>query len=207
MMEKTCFDFMAELSSGAPVPGGGGASAYAGALGVALGCMVANLTTGRKRYAAFEDDIREILADSEQLCGELSELVKKDGDVFEPLAAAYKLPAGTDEEKELKAQIMEKALLDASLVPLEIMEKAYEGLLLHESLVVKGNRMAISDVGVGAQMLKAAILGAVMNIMINTMSMRDRTKADELYTKARGIVIEGTALADRIYKAVEEALA
>ena len=207
MMEMTCFQFMAELASGAPIPGGGGASAYAGALGVALGSMVANLTTGRKRYAEYEDDIQRILTESDRLCKELSELVQKDADVFEPLVAAYKLPTGTDEEKEAKAKVMEEALLAASLVPLEIMEKAYEGLILHEVLVVKGSRMAISDVGVGVQMLKTSILGAVMNIMINTKSMRDRSKADEIDAKARDIVIKGTALADKIYQAVEEALA
>ncbi len=203
MLNKSCYEFLDELASGAPVPGGGGASAYAGALGVALGSMVANLTTGRKRYAAYEEDIQRILAECAALRDTISALVNKDAEVFAVLANAYGLPKGTDEEKRHKDEVMESALLAASLVPLEIMERSYEGLLIHEELAVKGSRMAVSDVGVGVQLLRAAVLGAAMNVFINAKSMIDRSKAEEILAKTRDLISKSSALADKIYSGIE----
>ena len=115
--KQTIEEFAAELSSKAPVPGGGGTSALAGALGNALGQMVANLTIGKKKYAAVEDEIKEILKDLEIRQSHFLKLADEDAAVFTPLAAAYGLPSQTDEEKEYKAQVMEKNLLEASRVP------------------------------------------------------------------------------------------
>ena len=159
--KQTIEEFAAELSSKAPVPGGGGTSALAGALGNALGQMVANLTIGKKKYAAVEDEIKEILKDLEIRQSHFLKLADEDAAVFTPLAAAYGLPSRTDEEKEYKAQVMEKNLLEASRVPLEIMREAAETLKLMEILGEKGSRLAVSDVGVGVQLLRAALTGAV----------------------------------------------
>jgi formiminotetrahydrofolate cyclodeaminase len=101
---------------------------------------------------------------------------------------------------------MEGALLKASLVPLEIMRQAYEGLLIHAELADKGSRLAVSDVGVGAQLLRASILGAAMNVFINSKSMADRQKAEDIEIAARKLIADGAALADRVYSKVEEAL-
>ena len=185
-------EFLSTLSSKQPVPGGGGASALAGALGNALGQMVANLTIGKKRYADVEDEIKGLLA--------------RDEKVFAPLAAAYGLPTGTEEEKAHKAKVMEERLLDATYVPLEIMEKAVEMLGILDVLAVKGSRMAVSDVGVGVQFVRTALLGAVMNVYINTKSMKDREKAEALNREAEELVQAGTAQADRIYGVVLDGL-
>jgi len=206
MLNKSCLEFIDELASGAPVPGGGGASAYVGALGVALGSMVSNLTTGRKKYAAYEGDIQRILAECAVLQGELAGLVDKDAEVFAVLADAYSLPRGTDEEKLHKETVMESALLAASLVPLDIMKRAYEGLLLHGELARIGSRMAISDVGVGAQLLRSAVLGAAMNIFINAKSMKDRDEAENILSRTRSIMDKTIELADSIYAGITEDL-
>lgn len=194
------------LSSKEPVPGGGGASALAGALGNALGQMVANLTIGKKKYAQVEDEIKELAERMKGIQGQFTALADQDAKVFAPLAKCYSLPSGTEEEKAYKAEVMEARLLDASLVPMEIMEKASEMLEIMDILADKGSRMAVSDVGVGVQFIRTALLGAVMNVYINTKSMKNREKAEEMNEKAERLIKEGTEAADRIYQKVLEQL-
>ena len=204
--EQTIGAFLAQLSSKAPVPGGGGASAIGGAMGNALGQMVANLTVGKKKYAQAEDEILLLKERMEALQEDFAYLADRDGEVFAPLAAAYGLPGGTEEEKAYKAAVMDENLLAASLVPVDMMKKAMEMLDILEALAEKGSRMAVSDVGVGVQFTRAALLGAVMNVYINTKSMKNREKAEELNRYADKLVDEGTKKADRIYEAVLKGL-
>lgn len=187
------------LASKAPVPGGGGASALGGALGAALGQMVANLTVGKKRYADVEEKMQESLAGLQGLLQELLELADKDTQVFAPLAEAYAMPSGTEQQKAAKEQVMEERLLAASLVPMEMMEKSLEVLDILEFLGEKGSRMAISDVGVAVQFARAALTGAVMNVYINTKAMKNREKAEDLNQKANKMIDTGTQKADAIY--------
>ena len=194
------------LASKAPVPGGGGASALCGSLAAALGQMVANLTIGKKKYAQVEDEIKELAERMKGIQGQFTALADQDAKVFAPLAKCYSLPSGTEEEKAYKAEVMEARLLDASLVPMEIMEKASEMLEIMDILADKGSRMAVSDVGVGVQFIRTALLGAVMNVYINTKSMKNREKAEEMNEKAERLIKEGTEAADRIYQKVLEQL-
>ena len=198
----TIQEFLDVLSSKEPVPGGGGASALAGALGNALGQMVANLTIGKKKYALVEDEIKELAERMKGIQGQFTQLADQDAKVFAPLAKCYSLPSDTEEEKAYKAEVMEARLLDASLVPMEIMEKAAEMLEIMDILADKGSRMAVSDVGVGVQFIRTALLGAVMNVYINTKSMKNRGKAEEMNEKAERLIREGTEAADRIYQKV-----
>ncbi len=124
MQETTLLQFIKALSSKAPVPGGGGASALAGAIGTALASMVGNLTSGKKKYAEYQPDIERILEEAERLTTKLLQLIEEDAAVFEPLSKAYGLPKGTPEELAHKEEVMEGALYEASLVPLRIMETA-----------------------------------------------------------------------------------
>lgn len=198
----TIQEFLDVLSSKEPVPGGGGASALAGALGNALGQMVSNLTIGKKKYALVEDEIKELAERMKGIQGQFTQLADQDAKVFAPLAKCYSLPSDTEEEKAYKAEVMEARLLDASLVPMEIMEKAAEMLEIMDILADKGSRMAVSDVGVGVQFIRTALLGAVMNVYINTKSMKNRGKAEEMNEKAERLIREGTEAADRIYQKV-----
>lgn len=204
--QKTIEEFLEVLSSKQPVPGGGGASALAGALGNALGQMVANLTIGKKKYADAEDEIKGLLARMKELQSEFVTLADRDAQVFAPLAQCYSLPVSTEEERNYKDAVMEERLLDASYVPLEMMEKAVETLYILAVLGEKGSRLAVSDVGVGVQFVRTALLGAVMNVYINTKSMKNRDKAEELNAEAERLIEEGTAEADRIYARVLEQL-
>ena len=200
--QQTIDEFLEALSSKQPVPGGGGASALAGALGTALGLMVGNLTVGKKKYAAVEADVVAMMERLAGLQKEMVRLIDEDARVFAPLAAAYGLPAGTEEERAHKAQVMEENLVNASMVPLKIMELAGEILENLKELEQKGSVMAVSDVGVAVQFARTALTGAVMNIYINTKSMRERQRALEINERAEKVLSEGTVLADQIYECV-----
>ncbi len=201
--DKSCKEFLEDLSSAAPVPGGGGASAIVGAMGVALGSMVANLTYGKKKYESVQEEIVAVLNRAENLRNELIMLVEKDAEVFEPLSRAYGLPKETDEEKKYKEETLETALKAACGVPFEIMQKAIEVMDIHDELVVIGTRIAVSDIGVGVLFCKSALMGASLNVFINTKLMRDRAFAEEMNQKTEDMLVVGSKKADRIYKEVE----
>lgn len=200
--QQTVNEFLTALSSKRPTPGGGGASALAGALSGALGLMVGNLTVGKKKYADVEADVAAAMSRLEEARDRMVRLAQEDAEVFAPLAAAYGLPAGTEEEKARKAQVMEENLLAASLVPLRIMELAVEVLSDLEELEKKGSVMAVSDVGVAVQFARTAVTGAVMNVYINTKSMKNREKAQEINDRAGKALEEGIRLADQVYDIV-----
>lgn len=204
--DKAIYSFLDELASKAPVPGGGGASALAGALAAALGQMVVNLTVGKKRYEDVEEMMRHDLFRLNVLQQEFSALADKDAQVFAPLAKAYGMPKETPEELAEKDRVMEECLLAASLIPMQIMEKTIQLLDILKVLGEKGSRLAVSDVGVGVQFARAALLGAVMNVYINTKAMKDREAADAWNARADQLVLEGTEKADSIYAGVLKAI-
>jgi methenyltetrahydrofolate cyclohydrolase len=204
--EKSCREFTELLASAAPTPGGGGASALVGALGTALGSMVGNLTLGKKKYESVQEDIKTILVRAEALQVEFLSLVEKDGEVFEPLSKAYGLPKNTEQERQNRDEVMEEALRLACSVPIKIMEVAMEAIMLHKELSVKGTRIAISDVGVGVLLCKSALMGASLNVYINTKLMKDREYAQRINAKADEMLKEGKERADKIYLEVENSL-
>lgn len=178
--ENTCTEFVNVLAGSDPVPGGGGASALAGAVGAALSHMVGSLTLGKKKYQEVEPEIRSAMKEAEELQNKLLDLIERDAEVFTPLAAAYRLPKETEEQAAHKAEVMEKCLLDACMVPLDIMECCCRAIELAQFFAENGSRMAVSDAGASAAILKGALEAASMNVYINTKSMKDREKADEL---------------------------
>ena len=194
--------YLEVLSSKQPVPGGGGASALAGALGSALGLMVGNLTVGKKKYAEVEGEIKEYMEQLSQLREDFLRLADEDAVVFAPLAAAYGLPTETEEQRAYKDAVMEENLQRASLVPLSVMEATLKTIAVLEELEQKGSVMAVSDVGVAVQCARAALAGAVMNVYINTKSMKDRDKADDFNEEAYHMLTSGMARADEIYEKV-----
>ena len=169
-----CNEFVEVLASKAPVPGGGGASALVGAVGIALGNMVGSLTVGKKKYAEVEDEMWELKKKCDELQKDFLRLIERDAEVFEPLSKAYGMPRETEEEKAEKARVMEIVLKDACSVPMEIMEKCCEAIEVIVEFAAKGSKLAISDAGVGAAFCKAALKGASLNVYINTKSMADR---------------------------------
>ncbi len=202
MLDKPASEFLAELSSNAPVPGGGGASAAVGAFAAALGMMVTNLTIGKKKYAEYEEEVKAVRDRLEGLRDQLIDLVDADAVAFEPLSKAYSIP----KDDPARGTIMENALYEASIVPMKIMETILAAAQDLEILVEKGSRLAVSDVGVGILFAQAAIEGASLNVYINTSSMTDRERAAALDARADAIIAEGAALKERIYSGVLAAI-
>ena len=202
----TCEEFLEVLASKAPVPGGGGASALVGAIGMALGNMVGSLTVGKKKYADVEADILALKEKATALQADFLRLVEADAEAFEPLAKAYGMPRETEEEKAEKARVMAIVLKDACAVPMEIMEKCCEAINVIEEFAAKGSALAISDAGVGVVFCKAALLGASLNVFINTKSMADKEYAASLNEKADKMIADYSKKADEIFAAVNARL-
>ncbi len=202
----TCEEFVDVLASKAPVPGGGGASALVGAIGMALGNMVGSLTVGKKKYADVEEDIIAMKEKATALQADFLRLVEADAEAFEPLSKAYGMPRETEEEKAEKARVMAIVLKDACAVPMEIMEKCCEAIDVIEEFAAKGSALAISDAGVGVVFCKAALLGASLNVFINTKSMADKEYAASLNEKADKMIADYSKKADEIFAAVNARL-
>jgi formiminotetrahydrofolate cyclodeaminase len=195
-------EFTYRLSSKEPIPGGGGAAALAGALGAALGGMVASLTIGKPKYAEVEDEIQSLKVAVYRIQKELLELVEKDALVFAPLAGAYRMAAGTEEEKKEKERVMQACLKEASIVPLEIMEKCNEAIPLIEKLSEKGSVLAVSDAGCAAVILKSALLSAWLNVRINIRLISDEKFSHDTDSRGQELLAKGLPLADKIYNSV-----
>ena len=197
MMGKSCTEFADELAAKVSVPGGGGAAAYVGALAVALCSMVGNFTTGKKKYAEYEDDVQRMLAEGEQVRTRLLELVEEDAAAFFPLSQAYGIP----KEDPTHAEVLEKCTKDALAGPLEMMRQIARGIELLEEMNIKGSRMLISDVGCGAACAAAAMRAAAMNVFINTKSLQDRAFAQTVEDEADKLlayVPRAEAIADEV---------
>ena len=202
MTEKSIDVFLSELSSGAPVPGGGGASALAGAAASALASMVANLTTGKKKYAEYQGEIDEILVKTAALVKDFEKLIEKDAEVFEPLSKAYSIP----KDEPGRDEILEEALNTACLAPYEIVMKTKEACDIIVRLETIGSRLALSDVGVAATMLQTAAKGAAMNVYINTKLMKNRARAEELNAETVKTVEEVDSKCVSVYESVKSSL-
>lgn len=198
MIDKTVTVFTEELASPAPVPGGGGASALVGAIGVALGDMVGELTVGKKKYADVEEDVKAFMVNAQELRRRFLELIDGDAEAFAPLAKAYGIP----KDDPTRDEVMENALKVACGVPMDIMRACGEALDLIEEFAAKGSKLAISDAGCGAVLCKAAMQAASLNVFINTKSMKDRACAEALEKEANELLDKYTAMGDEIFGTV-----
>ena len=202
LLEQKTTDFLEQLSSSAPIPGGGGASAAVGAFASALGLMVTNLTVGKKKYADVEEEILEIREKLEQKKQDLVRMVDEDAEAFEPLAKAYRMPKETEEEQAEKEKVMEAALKNAAEAPLCIMKTIVDTMEMIRVLGEKGSRLAVRDAGVEILFAQAALEGASLNIFINTKMMKDQEEAERLNYLADQLIATGKELKETTYDAV-----
>jgi len=200
--DQTIDAFMQELSSKAPIPGGGGASALVGALSASLTHMVGALTVGKPKYAAVEAEMQELLKETEALADRFLQLMDEDAEAFEPLAQAYRLPKETEEEKASKTVQMEAALKSAVQPPLAIMETCAKALPLIALCAEKGSVVAVSDAGVAASLCRAALEGASLNVFINTQGMQDKAYAESLNARAKELLTRAGAEAETLFRSV-----
>lgn len=198
--------FVASVAANTPAPGGGSVSAHAGALAAALSQMVAGLTIGKKKYAAVDAEMKELSLRAAQLVNQLSALVARDADSFTAVAAAYKLPAETDDQKTRKTRAVDQALLGAAAVPLETAKACAAVAELAANVAQKGNQNAVSDAGVAALLAEAGCRGASYNVRINVSSLSDRAAGAGLLEEARQVLAQTQASAARAAAAVEKAI-
>lgn len=191
-------NFLDSLASKEPTPGGGGAAALIGAVGVALGNMTGSLTVGKAKYAAVEEEMIELNKRAEVLRKELYELIKGDAEAFMPVSKAYGIP----KDDPMRDEVMETALVGAARVPLEIMKKSYEALAIIKTYAEKGSVLALSDAGCAASACKSAIESAALNVFINTKAMKNRSIALEMNKQVDNILGKSRCLADEIYDSV-----
>lgn len=173
MLETPLQQFMDELASAAPVPGGGSVAATTGAMAAGLVTMVCSLTLGKKKYADVQDEIRALMDRSEALRHELQDLIDADAEAFRRLSAAYKLPRETPADVAIRQAAIQAATRKATDVPLEIARAAADVLPLCGPAAEKGNSAAVSDVGVAALLAQAAVRSALLNVEINLHALED----------------------------------
>lgn len=173
LTQATVREYAARLASGAPTPGGGSAAALVGALAAALGEMVGNFTVGKPKFAEVEADVRRILAALEAQRTRLLDLTDADADAYSQVGAAFGLPRATDAEKVARAAAIEEALKSAAQVPLAVIEACAAVCDQLEELRQKGNPNLLSDVGVAAELTRAATRCAWLNVEVNLALVKD----------------------------------
>ncbi len=202
MSENTIQGFIQELASDASTPGGGGASGMVAACGMALGNMVLSLTTGKKKYAAYQEEIDGLIADANTLTEQLLSGMDADAEAFIPLTRAYKMPKDTPQQLEERNRVLEEALVGASEAPLHMMSNIMEAMHLIHRIAEIGSRMAISDAGVGIQCCMAAMKGASLNVFINTNLMKNKDVAADMNRRADALLQEADLVGNRTYELV-----
>lgn len=199
MTTASCREFVEVLASNEPAPGGGGAAALVGAIGTALGNMVGSLTVGKKKYADVEAEIIALKENCDALQKELLDQVPADAEGFVPLAKAYGIP----KDDPSRDAVLEEATVIACKVPVHIMELCCKALDAIAVFAAKGSRLAVSDAGCGAVIVKSALQAASLNVFINTKTLKNRAVAEELNTKCVDMLERYGRLADEIFETVK----
>ena len=166
-------DFINELASSSPAPGGGSVAALAGSLGAALLSMVCNLTIGKEKYSDVQDEIKDILKKSEKLRKKLIKLIDEDTEAFNDVMKAFKMPKETDEQKKKRSIAIQEGYKKATSIPLDTSKTCEEILDLSMIVAKKGNQNSITDSAVSAIMARSAVESAILNVKINLGSIKD----------------------------------
>ena len=207
LTDLTVKGFADETARESPAPGGGSVSAYMGAVGAALGTMVANLSSHKPGWDDRWEEFSQWAEQGVELEQELLHLVNEDTEAFNKIMAAFGMPKATDEDKRLRAEAIEKATLFAAQVPLQTMKTSIKVFALCRAMVEKGNPNSVSDAGVGALAARAAVLGAGMNVKINASSLKDRAKADALVAEAQALIDQANDEEQAITAMVDQVIA
>lgn len=199
--------FANETASESPAPGGGSISAYVGALGVALGNMVANLSAGKRGWEDQTSFFSNWAEKGQYIQAELLKIVDEDTAAFNAIMNAFALPKGTDAEKQARTHAIEEATKYACEVPFRAMKLSFESLDMLAAMVEKGNQNSITDAGVGILCVKTAVRGAYFNVLVNAKSLKDTAYANTIVTEAKQLLQTNHQRADELIAKVEAAIA
>ena len=208
--QKTVRQFINELGSNSPVPGGGGVSALGASLASALGAMVLNLTVGKKVYNEYGDEEKAIVDNNLELClknqDKFLELMNKDKEAFLILMSTFKLPKESSDEKDIRNEKIQKGYQGALEIPLIVAEESFK-IYEYVNIAAKlGNKNVISDVGVAVLMLQASIESAILNVKINLSGIKDETYKEKIEKRCEELVKQGRLKRDKILFIVNENL-
>jgi len=206
-MQEPMQAYLDRLASNSPTPGGGSVAALVGALGAALGSMVANFTVGKEKFAAVEADVQRLLAGCEAAREELSALVQADMAEYGKVSAAYGMPRKTDEEKAARTAAIQQALKDAAQVPLKAVAACHRVLALNRELVDKGNPNLISDAGVSVALALAALECAALNVEINLSYIEDDTHNSEKRAALNPLLGSAALIREEVWDKVKQKMA
>lgn len=202
LVRMTLKAFASETASESPAPGGGSISAYMGALGAALGTMVANLSAHKRGWDDRWKEFSDWAEKGQAIMNELVSLVDEDTAAFDKIMAAFGLPKGTEEEKQARADAIEEATLYASQIPLRTMKASFRVFEVARAMATEGNPNSVSDAGVGALAARSAVLGACLNVKINAVGLADKVKAAELISEAEEIAAKAVKEENEILEIV-----
>lgn len=185
MKDMKLVDFTIATASNAPVPGGGSIAAVSGSLSAALTEMVTNLTIGKKKYAEFEEEMKDIKEKAEEIRVKMLDDIERDCKAFEKVMDCFKLPKETDEEKMKRKEAFQLSLKGAADVPFEIAQNAFSIMPLAEAVVLRGNSNAVTDGLVATMMARTAVLSALLNVKINLDSIKDEEYKQTMTSKVK----------------------
>lgn len=210
LIDLSLRDYNKEVFGESPAPGGGSVSAYAGSLGASLTQMVGSLTIDKKAFESLTDaekaEMKKIQAEYEPLRKELEEIVDTDATSFDEVMAAFKLPKETDEEKKARSAAIQEGYKKALEIPLKAAELCLKGLEMQDIYAHKGNKNAITDVGVGTLLLQAGLEGALFNVLINVNSIKDEAYANNIRERAADLLKKSKEKKEETLKVVYEKL-
>lgn len=206
LVDMTVTGFADETSSESPAPGGGSISAYMGALGAALGTMVANLSAHKAGWDDRWEEFSDYAVRGREIQNRLMGLVDEDTEAFNRIMAVFAMPKGTAEEKAARSAALQEATLYATEVPLRTMRESVKVFDVVEAMARQGNPASVSDAGVGALAARAAVLGAYLNVRINAAGLKDREQADKLLKEAADIAAEAIRRESEVLEVVNSVI-
>ena len=206
IVDRSIREFLDELASSAPTPGGGSAGALVGAVGAALIAMVGNLTAGKKGYEAVEGSMRDLVAEADRLRAELVRLADEDVRVFGLVMAGYRMTRGDDAERAARRAAIQSALVDATEAPLALARTCSEVIKLAAVAAEEGNTNVVSDAGVGVVAAHAALRAAALNVYINAGSIEDREFAARAVAELERLLAAGAERTEAVFARVRERL-
>ncbi len=204
--DKPIQQFLDELASKAPTPGGGSAAAIMGAMGAALVSMVCNLTLGKKNYADVQGEIEIVLVKSESLRTLLTDMIRADVDVFGQVMEAYGMPKENAEEKQMRGDAIQAALKAATDVPLACAKASAEVIALSRIVAGKGNKNVVSDAGVAVLAGHAALKSAALNVYVNVGAINDETFAQDRLIQINALLADNDISVAEVYAMVKSKL-
>ncbi|MCT8976766.1 cyclodeaminase/cyclohydrolase family protein [Clostridium sp. CX1] len=211
LQQLTLKDFVDELGSTSPAPGGGSIAALSASLASALAAMVFNLTIGKKEYMEYEDKLRKNIDESLEKVQfhkeEFLNLMERDTDAFLSLMEAFRMPKNTEEEAKARKEKINQGNKESLEIPLEVAEKAYKLYDYIYTAVKYGNKNAVSDAGVAASLVQTAVEGAILNVKINITGLKDEERKKELKDRCNNLLKESKKIKEDIMGIIEDKLA